>query len=188
MWTILPTIILVIIAVPSVRLLFLMDSVLVADEPIWTVKIIGHQWFWSYEYSVSALFEGLLQPFAVIEQTYLDFGIDGNLSNEFDSYMLNEATVLSNNGFRLLEVDHPLILPALVCIRFLMTSVDVLHSWAVPSLGVKVDAVPGRLNQAYILIKRPGEFYGQCSEICGVNHGFMPIKVIAIEDSLYYSV
>jgi cytochrome c oxidase subunit 2 len=155
LWTILPTIILIIIAIPSLRLLYSMDSITLSDEPIYTFKVIGHQWFWSYEY----------------------FGINSELIN-YTSYMLDEQS-LGVDGLRLLEVDNPLYVPAFVLIRFLITSVDVLHAWAVPSLGIKVDAVPGRLNQVYIIIKRPGEFYGQCSEICGVNHGFMPIKVIA---------
>jgi cytochrome c oxidase subunit 2 len=159
-WTVVPSFILILLAIPSLKLLYSLDFILYDYEPIITVKVIGHQWFWSYEYVVFG--NDLL--------TY-------NLVN-FDSYMVGEDD-LGPGCLRLLEVDNPLLLPSNTYIRFLVTSVDVLHSWAVPSLGIKVDAVPGRLNQIFTFIKRSGEFYGQCSEICGVNHGFMPIKLIA---------
>ncbi len=160
-WTVIPTLILFIIAVPSVKLLYLMDIPAISGSPICTIKVIGHQWFWSYEYPV-------------IKDNKLDF-------IEFDSYMLDENTVFDLGGLRLLEVDNPLFVPINTTLRFLVTAVDVLHSWAIPSLGVKVDAIPGRLSQVYVTIKRCGEFYGQCSEICGVNHGFMPIKVVGLD-------
>nr|WCD24043.1 cytochrome c oxidase subunit II [Mancinella alouina] len=150
-WTIIPAVILVFLALPSLRLLYLLDEV---GNCSLSVKTIGHQWYWSYEYS--------------------DFP-----SIEFDSYMV-PTNELEPGDFRLLEVDHRMVLPTQTDIRVLVTSADVIHSWTVPSLGVKVDAVPGRLNQLGFFIKYPGVFYGQCSEICGANHSFMPIVVEAI--------
>ncbi|YP_010963480.1 cytochrome c oxidase subunit II (mitochondrion) [Anopheles gambiae] len=150
-WTVLPAIILIFIAFPSLRLLYLMDEI---NTPSITLKSIGHQWYWSYEYS--------------------DF-----LNLEFDSYMV-PTNELETNGFRLLDVDNRVVLPMNNQIRILVTATDVLHSWTVPSLGVKVDATPGRLNQLNFLINRPGLFFGQCSEICGANHSFMPIVIESI--------
>nr|YP_010531744.1 cytochrome c oxidase subunit II [Anopheles pretoriensis]ACC95836.1 cytochrome oxidase subunit II [Anopheles pattoni]UXX18949.1 cytochrome c oxidase subunit 2 [Anopheles pretoriensis] len=150
-WTVLPAIILMFIAFPSLRLLYLMDEI---NTPSITLKSIGHQWYWSYEYS--------------------DF-----LNLEFDSYMI-PTNELEMNGFRLLDVDNRVVLPMNNQIRILVTATDVLHSWTVPSLGVKVDATPGRLNQINFLINRPGLFFGQCSEICGANHSFMPIVIESI--------
>nr|QNH82283.1 cytochrome c oxidase subunit II [Notocochlis sp. HL-2020] len=150
-WTIVPAIILVFLALPSLRLLYLLDEV---GNCGLTLKSIGHQWYWSYEYS--------------------DF-----LNIEFDSYMI-PTNDLESGDFRLLEVDHRIVLPTQTDIRVLVTSADVIHSWTVPALGVKADAVPGRLNQLSFYIKYPGVFYGQCSEICGANHSFMPIVVEAI--------
>nr|YP_009500806.1 cytochrome c oxidase subunit II [Palaemon annandalei]AXB37200.1 cytochrome c oxidase subunit II [Palaemon annandalei] len=147
-WTILPAIILIFIALPSLRLLYLLDEV---NNPSVTLKVIGHQWYWSYEYS--------------------DFS-----QVEFDSYMIPEAK-MEKAYFRLLDVDNRTILPMNTQIRVLITAADVIHSWTVPALGVKVDAIPGRLNQLSFQINRPGLFYGQCSEICGANHSFMPIVV-----------
>jgi cytochrome c oxidase subunit 2 len=160
-WTLIPTFILLMIAIPSLELLYLMD-LLTSISPVYTFKVIGHQWYWSYE-----LFG-------------LDFNKDMYEVVEFDSYMLPEADTKAISGLRLLEVDNVLILPTDVNIHLLVTSPYVLHSWAVPSLGVKIDAVPGRINHICLFIKRAGIFYGQCSEICGVNHGFMPIKVESI--------
>nr|AWD29496.1 cytochrome c oxidase subunit II [Anopheles gambiae] len=150
-WTVLPAIILMFIAFPSLRLLYLMDEI---NTPSITLKSIGHQWYWSYEYS--------------------DF-----LNLEFDSYMV-PTNELETNGFRLLDVDNRVVLPMNNQIRILVTATDVLHSWTIPSLGVKVDATPGRLNQLNFLINRPGLFFGQCSEICGANHSFMPIVIESI--------
>nr|ARX95730.1 cytochrome c oxidase subunit II [Protochauliodes biconicus] len=155
-WTILPAVTLIFIALPSLRLLYLLDEI---SDPSITLKTIGHQWYWSYEYS--------------------DF-----LNLEFDSYMIpsNENTLSS---FRLLDVDNRIILPMLSQIRVLVSAADVLHSWTVPSLGVKIDATPGRLNQTSFFINRPGLFYGQCSEICGANHSFMPITIESIPTKLF---
>lgn len=147
-WTILPAIILIFIAFPSLRLLYLLDEI---SSPLITLKAIGHQWYWSYEYS-----------------TFLNL--------EFDSYII-PTNELDSNGFRLLDVDNRIILPSNNQIRILITTTDVLHSWTIPSLGVKVDATPGRLNQTNFLINQPGLFFGQCSEICGANHSFIPIVI-----------
>nr|WFP43294.1 cytochrome c oxidase subunit II [Chloracris brunneri] len=151
-WTILPAIILIFIALPSLRLLYLLDE---SMDPIITVKTIGHQWYWTYEYT------------------------DFTTPYEFDSYIIpyNELPI---NGFRLLDVDNRTILPMNTQIRMLITAADVLHSWTVPSLGVSADATPGRLNQTNFFMNRPGIFYGQCSEICGANHSFMPIVIESV--------
>jgi len=162
-WTIIPAIILLIIAIPSIIFLFKFFEPSSLDFHGITVKITGHQWYWSYEYIVP-------------EQT--ESGAYTYVNKEFDSYMIPEE-MLQPGDLRLLEVDNSLHLPVGVPIRLLITSADVIHSWGIPSLGVKVDAIPGRLNEVYIVIFREGEFYGQCSELCGVNHGFMPIKVLA---------
>nr|YP_010303504.1 cytochrome c oxidase subunit II [Balionycteris maculata]ULT46710.1 cytochrome c oxidase subunit II [Balionycteris maculata] len=145
-WTILPAIILIMIALPSLRILYMMDEI---NNPYLTVKTMGHQWYWSYEYT-----------------DYEDL--------TFDSYMVPTQD-LKPGDLRLLEVDNRVVLPMELTIRMLISSEDVLHSWAVPSLGLKTDAIPGRLNQTTLLSTRPGLYYGQCSEICGSNHSFMPI-------------
>nr|YP_626391.1 cytochrome c oxidase subunit II [Trichonephila clavata]AAS15721.1 cytochrome oxidase subunit 2 [Trichonephila clavata]UQJ77479.1 cytochrome c oxidase subunit II [Trichonephila clavata] len=146
-WTILPAIFLLFIAFPSIRLLYLMEEF---EQPELSIKVLGHQWFWSYEYS--------------------DLGIPS-----FDSYMTS-----SNNIFRLLDVDNCLVIPYDTDIRMIVSSSDVIHSWTIPSLGVKVDAIPGRLNQLSFLFNRVGMFVGQCSEICGANHSFMPVVISVI--------
>jgi cytochrome c oxidase subunit 2 len=145
-WTILPAIILIIIALPSLRILYIIDEI---NSPTLTVKTIGHQWYWSYEYT-----------------DYEDLA--------FDSYII-PTSELKPGELRLLEVDNRVVLPIEMPIRMLISSEDVLHSWAIPSLGLKTDAIPGRLNQATLTSTRPGLYYGQCSEICGSNHSFMPI-------------
>nr|YP_009040769.1 cytochrome c oxidase subunit II [Aseraggodes kobensis]AIB02974.1 cytochrome c oxidase subunit II [Aseraggodes kobensis] len=147
-WTILPAIILIFIALPSLRVLYMMDEL---NDPHITVKTMGHQWYWSYEYA--------------------DFP---NLN--FDSYMIPPQD-LNPGQFRLIEADHRMVVPLESPVRVLVSADDVLHSWAVPALGVKMDAVPGRLNQMTFVTNRLGVFYGQCSEICGANHSFMPIVV-----------
>jgi cytochrome c oxidase subunit 2 len=155
-WTISPAIILMIIALPSFALLYAMDEII--DQEV-SIKINGHQWYWSYEYSFN---DGE-------EETVTE-----NIA--FDSYMLSEDD-LEDGNLRLLEVDNRLSLPIKTHVRLLITSADVLHCWAIPSFGVKMDACPGRLNQTSIFIQRDGVFYGQCSEICGINHAFMPIVI-----------
>nr|YP_009128661.1 cytochrome c oxidase subunit II [Eucryptorrhynchus scrobiculatus]AJR19204.1 cytochrome c oxidase subunit II [Eucryptorrhynchus scrobiculatus]AJZ71910.1 cytochrome c oxidase subunit II [Eucryptorrhynchus scrobiculatus]UNO31860.1 cytochrome c oxidase subunit 2 [Eucryptorrhynchus scrobiculatus] len=155
-WTILPAIILILIALPSLRLLYIMDEIY---NPITTVKAIGHQWYWSYEYS--------------------DYK---NL--EFDSYMI-PTNELKPFNFRLLDVDNRMVIPFNSQIRIIVTSMDVIHSWTIPSLGVKIDGTPGRLNQASFNINRTGLFFGQCSEICGANHSFMPIVIESISPEFF---
>nr|YP_010341277.1 cytochrome c oxidase subunit II [Stenamma expolitum]UNZ99543.1 cytochrome c oxidase subunit II [Stenamma expolitum] len=147
-WTILPMFILIFIALPSLKILYLTDEL--HDNKI-TLKTIGHQWYWSYEYS--------------------DF-----MNIEFNSFMIpfNELNI---NDFRLLDVDTRCILPFQYPIRILTTSMDVIHAWAIPSLGIKMDSTPGRLNQTMLFMNRPGLYFGQCSEICGMNHSFMPIVI-----------
>lgn len=147
-WTIVPAIILVFLALPSLRLLYLTDEV---SNPSLTLKAIGHQWYWRYEYT--------------------DF-----TDIEIDSYMVPTSD-LQPGEYRLLEVDNRVVLPIQIEVRVLVTAADVIHAWTVPALGVKVDAVPGRLNQLGFTINNPGVFYGQCSEICGANHSFIPICI-----------
>nr|AML26655.1 cytochrome c oxidase subunit II [Ptiliidae sp. BMNH 1274724] len=150
-WTILPAITLIFIALPSLKLLYLLDE---TNYPLISIKSIGHQWYWSYEYS----------DFKLIE---------------FDSYMIPMNNLMENN-FRLLDVDNRIILPYNSQIRMMVSSSDVLHSWTIPSLSLKIDAIPGRLNQINFMMNRTGLLYGQCSEICGSNHSFMPIVIESI--------
>nr|YP_010956331.1 cytochrome c oxidase subunit II [Coryphaenoides armatus]WMY89424.1 cytochrome c oxidase subunit II [Coryphaenoides armatus] len=160
-WTVLPAVILILIALPSLRILYLMDEV---NNPHLTVKAVGHQWYWSYEYT-----------------DYNDLG--------FDAYMIPTQDLLPGE-FRLLETDYRVVLPTNSPIRVLTSAEDVLHSWAVPALGVKMDAVPGRLNQMTFINARPGVFYGQCSEICGANHSFMPIvlEIVPLKEFIDWSM
>jgi len=177
-WTTMPSFILVAIALPSFGLLYGMEEV---TDPTITFKVIGHQWYWSYEYSDSLPFFNAEDVIFDVETKTLSPGLTLKpVSINFDSNMVPEEE-LQLGEFRLLQVDNFIVLPTNVHIRALITSDDVLHSWAIPSFGVKVDAVPGRLNQTSIFIKRPGTYYGQCSELCGVNHGFMPIVVKAVD-------
>jgi len=147
-WTTFPTLILILLGLPRLRLLYRSER---NNEINQTLKVIGNQWFWSYQY-------------ADLPQV------------EFDSFLTPRETILIGN-YRLLEVDNKVILPINVSTRVLVGSNDVLHAWALPSLGVKVDATPGRLNQTFIHSSFPGLFFGQCSEICGANHRFIPISV-----------
>nr|AOY39671.1 cytochrome c oxidase subunit 2 [Scolytinae sp. BMNH 1040080] len=155
-WTILPALILIIIALPSLRLLYILDENL---NPLISIKAIGHQWYWSYEYS-----------------DYKNI--------EFDSYMI-PSNEMTPSSFRLLDVDNRLVIPFNTQIRILTTSTDVIHSWTIPSLGVKIDSVPGRLNQSNLFINRTSLLFGQCSEICGANHSFMPITIESISPKFF---
>ena len=155
-WTILPAIILIFIALPSIRILYLLDEV---NNPSITLKAIGHQWYWKYEYS----------DFANIE---------------FDSYIIR-TNELNDYNFRLLEVDNRVVLPINSQIRIIVTAADVIHSWTIPALGVKIDGTPGRLNQSNFYINRPGLYFGQCSEICGANHRFIPIIIERISTDYF---
>jgi cytochrome c oxidase subunit 2 len=166
-WTTIPALLLCIIAVPSFTLLYSLDEIV---DPAVTVKAIGHQWYWVYEYSDYCADSD--------NQTLAGNGII------FDSYLLVDD-LLEQGQLRLLEVDNRLVLPVQSHIRLLTSSADVIHSFAVPSLGIKLDAIPGRLNQVTLFIKRQGVFYGQCSELCGANHGFMPICVEAVQADDY---
>lgn len=167
-WTVIPALVLVVVAIPSFALLYSMDEMI---DPSLTIKIIGHQWYWSYEYN-NSYFDTVSED-------------EKSISINFDSFMVpyeelfvdNVSPRLNENckQLRNLEVDKRLFLPAHTQIRLLVSSADVLHSWTIPSFGIKVDACPGRLNQAQLVLSRYGTFFGQCSEICGINHGFMPI-------------
>ena len=156
LWTITPCFILILLAVPSLNVLYFLEE---SFQPQVSLKIIGHQWFWSYEFS-DFIFSNKIKLM---------------LNKNFDSYIKNSYV------YRLLEVDKCVFLPKLVQIRGLITSEDVLHSWAVPRLGLKIDACPGRINIINIFSLRSGKVYGQCSEICGVNHSFIPVVVNFVE-------
>lgn len=160
-WTAIPALILWILGAGSWTLIFIFDGFY---DPLLTLKVIGNQWYWSYEYS-----------------DYIK-KLEDTLS--FDSYMLSEEDLLMGQ-LRLLEVDNRVVLPVKIPVRVLITARDVLHSWAVPSLAIKVDACPGRLNQQILTIKRIGVFYGQCSELCGINHAFMPIAVESVSTEAF---
>ena len=155
-WTITPAVILILIAFPSFKLLYLMDEV---SDPSMSVLAEGHQWYWSYQYP--------------------DFLDSDDQFIEFDSYIVPESD-LEEGGLRMLEVDNRVILPELTHVRFIITAGDVIHSFAVPALGIKSDAYPGRLNQVSVFINREGVFYGQCSEICGILHSSMPIVIESV--------
>jgi cytochrome c oxidase subunit 2 len=160
-WTITPALVLIAIAFPSFKLLYLMDDVI---SPSMTIKVVGHQWYWSYEYS--------------------DFiSADGEVI-EYDSYMIPESDI-EDGQLRLLDVDNRVVLPVDTHVRFVVSGADVIHDFAVPALGLKIDCCPGRLNQTSALCAREGVFYGQCSELCGVYHGFMPIAVEAVSLDRY---
>lgn len=172
-WTIIPSLILLAIVGPSFALLYAMDAFV---DPSITVKVLAHQWYWSYEYS--DFFQKPIYNEINNNKYYV------NLNYNFDSYMVATSD-LKKGDLRLLEVDNALYLPTYSRLRLDVTSDDVMHSFAVPSLGIKIDAIPGRLNIAYAEILREGIYFGQCSELCGVNHGFMPIKVVAVNYSNY---
>jgi len=162
-WTLIPAILLLQIALPSLLLLYILDETV--DRAL-TLKTIGHQWYWSYEY----------RDFWTVKR---------GLRLEFDRYIV-PSSELEDGMFRLLEVDNRTVLPAHTQVRVLVSSADVLHSWTVPSLGVKADAVPGRLNQLKFIIQRPGLYFGQCSEICGANHRFIPIVVERVNMNTFF--
>ena len=153
LWTVIPVVILVLIAIPSFKLLYYSDTIPKADL---TVKAIGHQWYWSYEYPDH-----------------------GNFT--FDATILADDE-LKEGQPRLLEVDNRIVVPVNKVVRVQVTADDVLHAWAVPAFGIKIDGVPGRLNELWFKAEKTGVYYGQCSELCGVNHGFMPIRVDVVTD------
>ena len=155
MWTVIPCLILIVIAVPSFRLLYKQDIIPKADV---TIKAIGYQWYWGYEYP------------------------DQNIA--FDANMI-ETKNLKPNQPRLLETDNHVVVPVNKVVKVLITANDVLHAWAVPSFGVKRDAVPGRINETWFKAEKEGVYYGQCSELCGSRHAFMPITVRVVSDKQY---
>lgn len=155
LWTIVPFILLIIIAIPSFKILYYVENTGKMDM---TVKVIGRQWFWQYEYP------------------------DENIA--FDSYIIPDDQ-LKPGQVRLLDVDNALVLPVDTNIRIVTTAGDVIHSFAVPALGLKTDAIPGRINESWVNITKPGQYYGQCSELCGVGHGFMPISIKAVTKEEY---
>ena len=156
-WTVIPAVILLFLALPSLRLLYLLDE---ANDASVTLKTTGHQWYWSYE-----IFDWV--------------------SLEFDSYII-ATDDLELGEYRLLDVDNRVVVPYATDVRTLVTSADVIHSWAIPALGIKLDGIPGRLNTLNMFITKPGVYYGQCSELCGANHSFIPIVVeaVSVEDFL----
>lgn len=164
-WTSLPALTLLTLASPSFSLLYSMDEISIPD---FSIKILGHQWFWSYEISD---FRSCLHTKTL----------------KYACYMLSNEELNNCKGFfRNLETNKRVILPTNTHMRLLVSAVDVLHSWTIPSFGLKIDACPGRLNQVNLFIKRFGVFFGQCSEICGVNHGFMPIVLLTLPTSQYH--
>jgi len=155
-WTVIPVMILVAIAIPSLRIHYFMDR---AEKPEMTLKVTGFQWYWGYEYPDQGGFT-------------------------YESYRKEDKDLVKGDT-RLLSTDKPVVVPVNTTVRLLITGSDVIHSWAIPSFGVKIDAVPGRLNETWFRVKRPGIYYGQCSELCGVGHGFMPIEVHAVEKDVF---
>ncbi|MDA7808965.1 cytochrome c oxidase subunit II, partial [Candidatus Pelagibacter sp.] len=155
LWTLIPCLILIVMAVPSFKILYKQDTIPKADV---TVKAIGYQWYWGYEYP------------------------DENII--FESYMIKEDE-LKENQPRLLTVDNEVVVPVNKVVKVLITANDVLHAWALPSFGVKRDAVPGRINETWFKAEKVGTYYGQCSELCGIQHAFMPITVRVVTDEEY---
>ena len=152
-WTVVPVIILIVIAIPSYKMLYYTDRI---ENPEMTLKVTGRQWYWDYEYPDN---EGIA----------------------FSSYLIPDAEIKKEEGQkRLLSTDTKVVLPIDTNIQIIVTGGDVIHSWAVPALGVKIDAVPGRLNETWTRIDKPGVYYGQCSELCGKDHAYMPIEVHAV--------
>lgn len=165
-WTAVPLVILFFIAFPSFVLLYALEEV---TSPLFTIKVSGSQWFWDYEYSDLTYF---FSKDGISDFTAFSFKFSSNLVQDADVYADPFRMI------RLLSVDNFMVVPEKIQTRLIITANDVLHCWTVPSFGIKVDACPGRLNQVFLLAKRVGMFYGQCSEICGINHGFMPIQVL----------
>jgi cytochrome c oxidase subunit 2 len=153
-WTVLPALILIQVALPSLVLLYTLEESIFNDEIRVNLKVVGHQWYWNYSYP--------------------DLSLNSGDVVQYDSY-ITPTNLLNPGEFRLLEVDNRVVLPSLLPVRILITRADVLHAWTIPRLGVKADAVPGRLNQLNMQANIEGVFYGQCSEICGANHRFIPI-------------
>lgn len=154
-WTLIPVLILIVMAVPSMRILYFVDNDVKADL---TIKVVGRQWYWQYEYPKHEI--------------------------NFDSYIVQDAD-LQEDQLRLLEVDNRIVVPVNKVVKILTTAGDVIHSWAVPAFGIKEDCIPGRTNEAWFKVTKEGVYRGQCSELCGVNHGFMPIVVEVVSEDAY---
>jgi cytochrome c oxidase subunit 2 len=186
-WTLIPCVILVMIAIPSFALLYSMDEIGFASSI--TFKVVGHQWYWTYDftdeyYRFMEYWFGFFGNTQIADKVELkNYSLTG-ASKLFDSYMI-DTNDLKEGYHRFLEVDRQIVLPTRVHVEVFVSAADVLHSWSVNALGVKIDAVPGRINRTSFFIKREGTYYGQCSEICGVNHGFMPIVIKAVPVSTY---
>ncbi|HET9149182.1 MAG TPA: cytochrome c oxidase subunit II [Alphaproteobacteria bacterium] len=155
-WTVVPILILLVIAVPSFKLLYFEDK---AQNPDMTIKVTGHQWYWSYQYP-------------------------GKGNMQFDSIVVQDSDLKPGQP-RLLTVDNPLVVPVNATVRVLLTGADVIHDWSVPAFGIKLDAVPGRLNETWFKAERTGTYYGQCDQLCGQGHGFMPIEVKVVSKADY---
>jgi len=176
-YVLVPTLILLSILLPTLGFLYGMQNLQDSNTAV-HIEIIGSQWYWSYQYvNLYSISNSVSELFNLYQKKILI---------EFDSFLVRESS-LSSGEFRLLEVDHRVIVPVLTYIRFYITASDVIHSWAVPALGIKMDAVPGRINEFVSYVNKPGVYYGQCSEICGVNHGFMPICVEALNPYEFWS-
>ncbi|OJV13908.1 MAG: cytochrome c oxidase subunit II [Alphaproteobacteria bacterium 33-17] len=158
-WTVIPLFILAYIAVPSFKTLYMSD---VTPKSEITLKVVGHQWYWEYIYP----------------------DMEGKDDIRFDSYMIKDED-LKEGQKRLLEVDNQVVLPVDTVVKILVTSADVIHSFALPAFGLKTDAIPGRTNETWVKIEKPGVYYGQCSQLCGVNHAFMPIAIKAVSKEEY---
>ncbi len=160
-WTVIPAIILIFIAIPSWRLIYYQDR---TAKPEMTIKVTGYQWYWGYEYP----------------------GLGGKDGISFLSNYIHDNEIDKSKGqLRLLSTDNPVVLPVDTNIQVLVTASDVIHSWSVPALGVKIDAVPGRTNETWVRITKPGTYYGQCDQLCGQNHSFMPIEVRAVSKEAF---
>jgi cytochrome c oxidase subunit 2 len=192
-WTVVPILILVVIAVPSFRLLYYSDK---ATEATVTIKARGHQWYWSYVYEASYEVDAQGKPVLkdgkpVDKLDKARFFFESRIvcrGNNEESDKKSCAEFEQANGrkpIRLLDVNNPIVVPVGTQVRMLVQGMDVIHSWAMPSMGVKVDANPGRINETWIFAKKPGMYYGQCSELCGDDHGFMPIAVKAVPRDEY---
>jgi len=200
-WTLIPAIILVLMGVPSIYLLYSLE---VNSKPIFNIMITGNQWYWTYQYSdydlyvafsdivVGSIISELSKNYNLIIDDNVDFLFEVTKNHSFmyakkniERFLILDSLILVDDSLpegypRLLSVDNPLIIPTNSNIRFLITSNDVIHSWAIPSFGIKMDAIPGRLNQVIIKTPFSGTTWGQCSELCGVNHGYMPIEIRAL--------
>jgi cytochrome c oxidase subunit II len=182
-WTILPIIILVGIGIPSIRLLYFQDTIPEADV---VIKVTGHQWYWSYEYPDA---NGLAFDAIMLPSEYWDSDRSADVQADRDAAIGDIQSMLAlaeaPEIFRLLDTDTRLVVPVNQNVKLILTADDVIHAWAIPSFGVKLDAVPGRINELWFNVRETGTYYGQCSELCGVRHAFMPIVVEVVSEEDY---